>query len=484
MAERVPPNLPIGGNSCYHRYNSPTANNPGLVRSLRSPRSALLPLMQPRTAKVESQEPTLTLDAPTMEAPSPPARVQRRLMATLFSAQSVYNAAQIVSFTPLPLAAVFLTGSEAAAGLPSTITLVGRALIAYPIGWLMGKLGRRLGISLGFSLSVLGTLLCAFALLRGSFAFFLLGALINGFGRGTGEQSRYAAADIVPLERGARAIGTIVFAGTVGAILGPLLLTPAERAAEQRGLVALAGPYFMTAALSFIAFAIIFLFLRPDPMRLAAGAQPMRAPESAGNDASPTGRSLRVVFAGRTVQLAVFALTISQLVMTMLMVITPLHMDHEKLPTQAVSWVIMAHTLGMFGLSGVTGRLTARYGPQPVIAAGGVVLAIAAILAPLAATVPMLALALFLLGVGWNLGYVAGSALLADAVAPAERGRTQGVSETLVAVAAAAGSFSTGPTFQRAGYVAVSMIGLALALALLAAQAAVQRRAVLPAAAD
>ncbi len=164
-----------------------------------------------------------------------PPHVQRRLMTTLFSAQSIYNAAQIIAFTPLPLAAVYLTGSEAAAGLPSTITLVGRALIAYPIGWLMGKLGRRLGISFGFALSVIGPLLCAGALFVGSFPLFLLGALINGFGRGAGEQSRYAAADIAPPDRSANAIGTIVFAGTIGALIGPLLLAPSSARPRRAG---------------------------------------------------------------------------------------------------------------------------------------------------------------------------------------------------------------------------------------------------------
>lgn len=396
-----------------------------------------------------------------------PPQVERRLMTTLFSAQSIYNAAQIIAFTPLPLAAVYLTGGEAAAGLPSTITLAGRALIAYPIGWLMGKLGRRLGITLGWSLSIAGALLCATALLRGSFPLFLVGALINGFGRGAGEQSRYAAADIVAPDRGARAIGTIVFAGTVGALIGPLLLAPAERAATARGLVALAGPFFMTAALCFIATVIIFLFLRPEPMGFAQHEHEEHA--------IVPGRPMRVVFADRTVQFAVLALGITQLVMVIIMVITPLHMAHEHHSTQSVSWVIMAHTLGMFGLSGVTGRLTTRYGPRPVIAAGGIVLAISAVMAPLAGTVPMLALALFLLGLGWNLGYVAGSALLAGAVSVNERGQTQGISETLVAVAAAAGSFGTGPAFQRGGFIAVTMIGLALTLALLALHGATMR---------
>lgn len=394
-------------------------------------------------------------------------------MATLFSAQSVYNAAQIVSFTPLPLAAVYLTGSEAAAGLPATITLVGRALVAYPIGWLMGRLGRRLGISIGLSLSVVGSLLCVVALLDDSFSLFLLGALINGFGRGTGEQSRYAAADIVPPVRASRAIGNIVFAGTIGAIFGPLLLPLSERVGTERFGVALAGPYALTAILSFIAFALIFILLRPEPMTL-------RSHHLEGEESDPgVARSLREIFSDSTVQLAVAALAISQLVMTLIMVITPLHMDHGGHATADIAWVMTAHTLGMFGLASVTGRMVARYGTHLVILVGALILSLSAILAPVSNSVWMLSISLFLLGLGWNFGFVAGSALLAAAVAGSERGRTQGASETLVATAAAMGSFATGPAFLWGGFVAVSMMGLALALALITA-VAISRRSRAP----
>jgi MFS family permease len=398
--------------------------------------------------------------APIQPLPEP---IQRRLMSVLFSSQSIFSAAQIVAFTPLPLAAVYLTGSEAAAGLPSTVTLVGRAIIAYPIGWLMDRLGRRLGVSMGLGTSVIGTLLCAFALVAGSFPLFLMGCLVNGFGRGASEQSRYAAADIRPGAQAAKAIGTIVFAGTIGAVVGPLLIAPAERAADLRGLPALSGPYLLTAALSFVAFALIFLFLRPEPV-------PVRAARAPGSLPVDEGRTLRTIFADATVQFAVFALAISQLVMVMVMVITPLHMQHEAHSTQSISWVIMAHTLGMFGLSGFTGWLTARYGQVLVIMLAGVTLSVSAIMAPLVHTVPMLALALFLLGLGWNFGFVAGSALLAGAVTGNERGRTQGASETLVAAAAALGSFGSGIAFQWGGMIAVGALGLALAMALLAAR--------------
>lgn len=395
------------------------------------------------------------------DAAEMPEATKRRLMGVLFAGQSVFSAAQIAAFTPLPLAAVLLTGTEASAGLPSTVTLIGRALIAYPIGWLMGRLGRRLGVSLGLLTSVFGTATCAVALWVGSFPLFLLGCLINGFGRGAGEQSRYAAADIRPGAQAAKAIGTIVFAGTIGALVGPLLIAPAERAALQLGRPELSGPFLVSSALMFVAFALIFLFLRPEPHPLASGT---------AHAAQAEGRPLRAIFAEPGVQFAVTALGISQLVMVMVMVITPLHMAHQSHSTESISWVIMAHTLGMFGLSNLTGWLSVRLGQVRVVMLAGLVLAIAAIMAPFVHSVAMLAVALFLLGLGWNFGFVAGSALLAAAVSGSERGRTQGASETIVAAAAALGSFGSGIAFQWGGMIAVCAVGLALAMALVAAR--------------
>ncbi|MGL4649208.1 MAG: MFS transporter [Caldilineaceae bacterium] len=425
----------------------------------------------------ESDLPDLVGDlAVEGEVASLPEPIQRRLMAVLFSSQSVFSAAQIVSFTPLPLAAVYLTGNEATAGWPSTVTLVGRALIAYPVGWMMVRLGRRLGVSIGLGTSVVATILCGVAIILGSFPLFLVGALINGFGRGASEQSRYAAADIRPGAQAAKAIGTIVFAGTIGALVGPLLIAPSAQAAELRGLPELSGPYFLTAALAFVAFALVFLFLRPEP-------RPYVKPESGVEVDS--GRPLRAIFAQNNVQFAVAALGISQLVMVMVMVITPLHMQHEAHSTQDISWVIMAHTLGMFGLSGFTGWLAVRFGQVTVVMLAGLTLAAAAIMTPFVHSVPMLALSLFLLGLGWNFGFVAGSALLAAAVTGVERGRTQGASETLVASAAALGSFGSGFAFLWGGMIAVCAIGLALAMALVAARLLLRpQAAVLPAGAD
>ena len=178
-------------------------------------------------------------------------------------------------------------------------------------------------------------------------------------------------------------------------------------------------------------------------------------------------RALRQIFSDGTVRLSVAAMVIGQLVMTLTMVITPLHMAHHAHGTKAISWVIMAHTLGMFGLSSMTSRLSDYFGRVRIVIAGALVLAVSAVLTPISNQLPMLAFALFLLGLGWNFCFIAGSALLSGAVLPFERGRAQGITEMMVSLAAATGSLGTGTVFAEGGIVAVSAIGLGFSLALM-----------------
>jgi MFS family permease len=398
----------------------------------------------------------------TVSMPLVTSATRTRLLTTLFTAVSIFNASQIVSFTLLSIVAMQLTHNESLSGIPATIVLLGRALIAYPIGWLMDKLGRRLGIGLGFLMSVFGAGLAAFAVIWGSLWWFCIGGLLNGMGRGASEQSRYAAADIERPERAASAISLIVWAGTIGAIFGPWLIAPSKYWAASLGVVDLAGPYFFTAFCAFIAFLIVIFLLRPDPKQIsqhAAAQQQTYLPSS-----HSAQRTIGQALADADIRLAVITLVVSQLVMTLIMVVNPLHMHHLHHSDTDISFVTMAHTLGMFALSSVTGWLVQRVGKLKVILLGAFVLMTSAVLTPLAQGVWMLGLALFLLGYGWNLGYVAGSSLLAESLRPGERARIQGFSETFVALAATLGSYSTGPTFSWGGIVAVCAVGLTIGL--------------------
>ncbi|RLT39826.1 MAG: MFS transporter [Chloroflexi bacterium] len=405
--------------------------------------------------------------AATLITASAQTSAQRRTVATLFTTQSLFSAATIAAFTLTAIVAADLSGRDSLAGVPATIQMLGRAAAAYPIGVLMDRSGRRAGLTVGFAAAIAGLLLSALAIDGGSFLFFCAGAVLIGMGRSASEQSRFIGAEVFPQWQRARIIGILVFAGTIGSVGGPLLVIPATHLAERFAMNTEAGPYLLGAGLMVVALAITFGFLRPDPKTLGAlldsqeeAAHPTTAAKSV--------RTLRQILGQANVLVALAAMIIGQLVMTLLMVITPLYMRHHDHTTAAISGVIMAHTLGMFGLSAFTGWLIDRLGRAPMIMLGALVLVVSALLAPLSTGVPLLATSLFLLGLGWNFTFIAGSSLLSDALESHERGRVQGVSEALVALASGAGSLGTGGVFAAGGMGAVAAVGLAFSLALIA----------------
>lgn len=397
-------------------------------------------------------------------ASSIPAGVRRRLVKVLFAGQSLFSAAQIVTFGILPIAVVQLAGTEAVAGLPATLTLIGRAIAAYPVGWLMDKLGRRFGLSLGFLLCTVGSIVSALGIGWESLLGLLFGVLVAGMGRGIGEQARFAAAEVETADRRAKAIGLIVFASTIGAIVGPRLLAPSETLAVNFGLTGAMGPFLVGAGLFYLAFMSTVLFLRPDPMLVGRS---LEAESPTHTEESTDVRPMRTIFADWNVRLALISITVGQLVMTTIMVITPLHMSKHGYTVDDIGWVLMAHTLGMFGLASVTGWLIDRTSSTLMIGVGALVLVISALLTPMAGNIITLSAALFLLGLGWNFCFVAGSALLSAALKPAERGRVQGASETLVSLASGIGSLSVGALFTYGGIVGISGGGLFFALLLI-----------------
>lgn len=411
-----------------------------------------------------AQQTTRTPTTPI--TPAVPAHIRRRLVAVLFAGQSFFSAGQIVSFAVLPIVVVGLSGTESVAGVPATLSLIGRALAAFPAGWLMDRVGRRFGLSLGFMLCTVGGIVSALAIGWVSLLIFLLGIFVAGMGRGIAEQARYAAAEVETADRRAKAIGLVVFASTIGAVLGPRLLAPSENLALRFNMQGAAGPFIVGAALFYLSFMLTLLFLRPDPL-LVGKALDDEAP--AAEHDTGASRTLRAIFADWHVRLSLLAMTIGQLVMTSIMVITPLHMNKSAYTTDDIGWVLMAHTIGMFALASVTGWLVDRTSSTTVIGIGGIILVVAAAMTPLASSLFLLMLALFLLGLGWNFCFVAGSSLLSAALRPGERGRVQGASETLVSLASGLGSLSVGAIFAISGMTGLSLSGLVFALLLIVA---------------
>jgi MFS family permease len=254
----------------------------------------------------------------------------------------------------------------------------------------------------------------------------------------------------------------VVWGATVGAIVGPNLVGIGGDLARRLGLPELAGPYLVPIAFVGLAFLLSWRLLRPDPSDLVD--------VSTTASAGPADRaSVAELLARPTVAAAAASLLVGMVVMVLIMTMTPLHMTAHGHDLTAVGFVISAHTFGMFALSPLSGRLADRFGTMPVIYLGSAVLITASILS--AAARPeggdVLVVALFLLGWGWNLGYVAGSELLTADLVGAERTRVQGLVDTLIWSSAAVASLGSGVAVATVGFAALGVMGAFLVGALL-----------------
>ena len=391
-------------------------------------------------------------------------KFSQKITLTLLASQSLFSAAMIMTATVNSIIVVQLAhNNKQWAGVPLTLAVVGAALIAYPMGRFMDRTGRRVGLSLGYLFGITSTLLGGLAIVNQSLPLFLVG--VFGFGmtpKGVIDLGRYAAAEASPAHRRARAVSWVVLAGTAGSVVGPGLIDVTSSLASRAAIPTLSGPWF-AATLSFgLSLVIIHLFLRPDPQ--AIGQQLATQERAFPSHQTGGGRPYKEILSDPRAKLATGALIFGQLGMIMVMVITPVHMHSHQHTLASISWVIMAHTLGMFGLSFITGWLVDKLGRAKIILIGGLILTVACLTAPFSNSVPWLALSLFLLGLGWNFCFVAGSTLLSDVLRSEEKGRVQGLTDTMVNIASGVGSASSGLIFAALGFTIMSWLTIVIGL--------------------
>ena len=389
----------------------------------------------------------------------PPAELaakRKRARNTLVVGVALGSTGHIAAAVVGTIVAAELLGSEALAGAPGATVVLGAALGAVLLSALMARRGRRAGLVAGYSIGVLGAFIATAAVLTHSFPLLLLGTLLIGFGNASNNLSRYTAADMVKTDRRASAIGTVVWAATIGSVIGPTLVPVAGELALRAGLPPLVGAYLVPVVFVGLAAILSFVFLRPDPYELAdEDAVALAVP------GDTTTQRVWSIMRRPGVFAAIVALVVSQTVMVLIMTMTPLHMTAHGHSLGEVGLVLSAHTLGMFALSPLSGRLTDRFGSVATIFLGSATLAVAALMA--AAAPPdggvVLLVALFLLGLGWNFGYVAGSALLSQHLELHERTRVQGAADALIWSSAAAASLGSGLIMAAVGYTALGILG-------------------------
>ncbi|MCZ6530237.1 MAG: MFS transporter [Chloroflexi bacterium] len=410
-------------------------------------------------------------------------RSRRRIVGSLFGMQSLASAAVIASATVLTIVAADLTSNPSLAGVPSAIIQLSMALSALVWGTLWDRLGRRNGLTAALLIGVAGAGLTAAATELGVIWAFGLGIIGLGAMRAGTLMSRFVAAEVSAPDRRGRAISIVVWAGTVGAVLGPLLVAPSSVWATSLGLNELTGPILIAVPLIGLASAVTFAGLRPEPAKLAKLIEEQNPRAEVDEQGT---RSISQLIRLPGVYIAVITVALAQVVMVMLMGITALYMRDLGHSLRDISVVFSAHTLGMFAFAPISGGLSDRLGRGPVMIVGSLIIILSGFIAPASSAVVVIAGGLFLLGLGWSFSFVAGSALLSDQLTPTERSKTQGANDMLIGLASGLGSLASGVIYAGLGYWAVGLVGGVLAGVGFATSAwwTLRHRAPQPAAAD
>jgi MFS family permease len=392
------------------------------------------------------------------------ARHARRITAALFVSQSLGSAGTIAAATVAAIVGAELSGNVAWAGLPAAMVQLGVAGGAWFWSRISDRIGRRGALSAALATGAFGATVSLFGVAWGHFPVVLLGLLFTGSGSAAVQLGRFVAAEVNPRARRARALATVVLGGTVGSVLGPLLVEPTGGLVAGWGWNEIAGPYLATGVGYALTALLLWASLRPEPRVIGLAI----ATEERGTAAYAPARPLAVLWQDPQVRTAMASVIAAQMVMVGLMQMTSLHMHQMAHSLGNIAVVFSSHTFGMFAFSMVSGYLADRWGRRPVLGAGAVITLISCLMAPLSPDLLPLALALFLLGLGWNLSYVAGSALLADALSPSEKGRMQGINDLGVGGAAALATLIGGWIMATpGGYTSMGLLGAAATAPLL-----------------
>lgn len=357
----------------------------------------------------------------------------RRNVMVLVAAQAVMGSQMPMIFTVAGLAGSTLAPNACWATLPISMTVIGSMLTATPISALMQRHGRRAGFVFGALGGAVGAAIGAFGLSQGSFLLFCLGALLTGIYMSAQGFYRFAAVDTASESFRPKAISWVMAGGLLSAVFGPQLV---KLTADQMAVPFL-GTYLAIIGLNLFG-SLLFLGLDiTKPAAPVAGAS--------------TGRSRMELLRTPKILVAMICAAVSYALMNLVMTSSPLAVVGCGFTKGNAADVVTGHVLAMYAPSFFTGHLIARFGAERIIATGLTILAAAGAVAIAGFELENFFIALVLLGLGWNFGFIGATTMLTAAQRPEERGRLQGLNDLVVFGAVTTASFSSGGLMNCAG---------------------------------
>jgi MFS family permease len=368
-------------------------------------------------------------------------RLQAKTVKVLAGGQALGGFGLGATLSVGAIMAVELSGSTAWSGAAATLSTLGSAFSAIPLANLAYRKGRRIALAFGAALAILGASGMILAAATRSFPIELIALFLLGAGSAVSLQARFAATDL-PLNRPkAKDLSLVVWATTLGAVIGPNLVAPGEAFGLAIGMPHLAGPFLFTIAAQLGSTLVFWFGLRPDPLLIAkeiAGLSERR-------ENTKLSEAFEVIRAVPIAGYAVLTIALSHLVMVSVMSMTPAHLDATGHGLADVGLTISLHVAGMYALAPVFGWLSDRFGPRKTVVAGQLIFIVSLMIAGLGQSDFLLVtVGLFLLGVGWSASTVAASALLSQTLEVQQRSKVQGFSDSLMNFSGAFGGAVAG----------------------------------------
>ncbi|KUJ85943.1 multidrug MFS transporter [Ruegeria marisrubri] len=369
----------------------------------------------------------------TQTATDPGNSQAKRNVAVLVAAQAILGAQMPMIFTVGGLAGQSLATNPCLATLPISLIVLGSMLAATPISSIMQRWGRRVGFLVGATAGAAGGVVGAYGLYLGSFPIFLLGSLLTGIYMSAHGFYRFAAADTASDDYRPKAISYVMAGGLAAAIIGPQIV----KLTSQAYVIPFLGTYLAVIAVNVIGSGLFFFLDIPKPPRLT--------------EDSPRGRTRRELLSDPRIAVAVICAMVSYALMNLVMTSTPLAVVGCGYTEGNAADVVTSHVLAMYVPSFFTGHLIARFGVEKIVASGLAILAGAGLVALQGVDLGNFFVALILLGVGWNFGFIGATTMLAGAHAPHERGRMQGLNDLLVFGGVTLASLASGGLMNCSG---------------------------------